>query len=187
MKAIGIVGSPRHGKNTGTLVQRVLEGARSQGIETALYYIDDYEIGACKACEACKETGECAQDDDMEIFYEAIGEAKGLVLGTPIYFDQVSAQTKIFLDRLYAYVRRDAENCFPGGVKSVLVLTWEASGANAYDDVAIWLEGRLSHYYDVETVGTITAADTLKTPVNKAEDLLQQAYEAGVRLARSLR
>lgn len=117
MKVIGVVGSPRHGKNTATLVQKVLEGAENKGLETDLFYISDYDISPCRACNACKQTGECVQDDDMKVFYEAIGQAKVLVLGTPIYFDHVSAQTKIFLDRLYSYLHPNLAHRFPKGVK----------------------------------------------------------------------
>ena len=100
MQVIGIVASPRHGRNTATLVQQVLDGAQSQGAETALLYLEDYEINPCRACDACKETGECIQDDDMAVFYEALERAKGKVVGTPIYFDHIIAQAKAFIDRL---------------------------------------------------------------------------------------
>jgi multimeric flavodoxin WrbA len=45
----------------------------------------------------------------MQQLYRAINISKGLVLGTPIYFDHVSAQTKLFLDRLYAYLGPNLE------------------------------------------------------------------------------
>ena len=75
MKVIGVVGSPRHGKNTATLVQKVLEGAESNSIGTALFYIGDYNINPCRACNACKRTGECVQDDDMKVLDAAMGQA----------------------------------------------------------------------------------------------------------------
>ncbi len=185
-KVIGIVGSPRHGKNTGTLVERVLEGAKSKGVETELFYISDYRINPCDACDACMQTGECVQDDDMRVFYSALREAKALVLGTPIYFDHVSAQTKLLLDRLYLYTGPNPEHRFPKGVKSVLVATWEASNPEAYDDVIAWLQGRLSYYFDVETIGVIKASGTVTTPVSQREELLREAFDTGVRLSEIL-
>ena len=187
MKVIGVVGSPRRGKNTGTLVERVLEGAKSKGIKTGLFYISDYQIAPCKACDACKSTGECVQDDDMKILHSAIGEAKVLVLGTPIYFDHVSAQTKIFLDRLYSYLGPDLKQRFPKEVKCVLVVTWEASNPDAYDNVITWLQDRLSGYFAVETVEVIKAANTSAVSVGEREDLLQQTFDVGGRLPEYLR
>ena len=182
-KVFGVVGSPRHGKNTGILVQKVVEGAKSKGIESVHLYINDFQINPCKACFSCKQTGECLQDDDMQTFYSALGETKVLVLGTPIYFDHVSAQTKLFLDRLYPYLGPDLEHRFPKGVKAVLILTWEDQKPNAYDNVKTWLQDRLSFYFDIETIEVIKAFGTGKTPVSKNSELLNKAFDIGVRLS----
>lgn len=186
MRTIGVVASPRRGQNTGTLVQKVLEGVESAEIDTELHYISDYQIGPCRACDACKETGECVQDDDMHVFHAAIERARGLVLGTPIYLDHVSAQCKIFLDRLYCYLGPDGEHRFPKGVKAVLVVTWEASNPKAYDSVIDWLRGRLSHYFEIDTLEVIKAANTANVPVHHDAELLGRAFEAGVTLAAAL-
>lgn len=188
MKAIGVVASPRRGKNTGTLVERVLDGARSVGIETELFYLGDYQIAPCRACDACKRTGECVQEDDMHILHAAIQQAGGLVLGTPIYFDHVSAQCKTFLDRLYSYLgpSPDYGHRFPKGVKAVLVATWEATDPEQYDQVIDWLKGRLSGYYDVETVEAVKAANTNNVPVSQDTALLERAFQAGEALAARL-
>jgi multimeric flavodoxin WrbA len=183
LKIVGIVGSPRHGRNTATLVQQVLDGAKSQGADVSLLYINDYDIAPCDACDGCKQTAECVLDDGMRTFYAAIDGIQGLVLGTPIYFDHVSAQTKLFLDRLYAYLGPDMERHFPERVRSVLVATWGDSDPDLYNDVIDWLQGRLSLYYGVETVAAIKAADADTIPPGRRPELLQAAFAAGVRLA----
>ena len=183
MRIVGIIGSPRHGRNTATLVQEVLRGAASLGAATEMFYLNDLDIRPCQGCEACKEAGRCVHDDDMQMLYEAMSGSRGLVLGSPIYIDHVTAQTKTMLDRLYAYLGPDLENRFAKGIKAVVCLTWEAQNPNAYDDVADWLESRLQYYLEVETVGRITAARTNLTPVQQRADLLRAAYAAGVRLA----
>ena len=187
MKVIGIVGSARRGRNTATLVQRVLEGAKSEGLETSLFYISDYDIRPCLACMTCKRTGKCSQDDDMKTFYEAFRDAKVIVLGTPIYLDHISAQTKLFLDRMYPYLGPSLEHRFPKGVKAVLVVTWGASGLNAYDDVVKWLKGRLSGYFDIETVAVLKAANADAVPVDRQAQLLERAFHIGEALAEYFR
>ncbi len=125
-KTFGVVGSPRHNQNTGLLVQRVLDGAAGAGMDTQLFYVHDYRIEGCDACDACKQLGRCIKEDDMQIAYRAIGESKALVIGTPIYFDHISAQTKLFLDRLYLYGEPNL-GLFPKNLKAVLAFTWADS------------------------------------------------------------
>ena len=183
MKILGVVGSPRHGRNTATLVQRVLDGAKSVGADVSMLYISDYDIAPCDACDGCKQSAECVLEDGMRTFYAAIDGIQGLVLGTPIYFDHVSAQMKLFLDRLYALVGPDMEQYFPAGARSVLVATWGDSDPNLYNDVVDWLKGRMSLYHGVETVATLTAADADGVPPARRPELLQSAFDAGVKLA----
>ena len=208
MKIIGVVGSARHGANTATLVEKVLEGARARSAavsehagtaqrresprfipgttETVLYYVDDLEIGPCQACESCKQTAVCVQHDGMGALYQAIQESRGLVLGTPIYLDHVSAQTKIFLDRLYAYLGPNLENHFPPGYKAVVVVTWGDGDPHAYDDVITWIQRRLSGYWDIETVAVVAAPNADARPMREQPDRLQEALAAGVKLVESL-
>ncbi|MFH1084691.1 MAG: flavodoxin family protein [Chloroflexota bacterium] len=182
MRIVGIIGSPRHGRNTAALVQEVLRGATSVGAETEAFYVNDLNLRPCQGCEACKGSGVCAHGDDMHILYDALTAAGGLVWGSPIYIDHVSAQTKMVLDRLYAFLGEGLESRFPKGVKSVTCLTWEAPNPNAYDDVADWLEARLQYYLEIETVARLTAGRTNLTPVQQRPELLKAAFDAGVRL-----
>ena len=61
-------------------------------------------ITACQGDNYCKShEGKCAVDDDMQKIYKAIEEADGVILATPVYFFDVNAQAKLFIDRLYSY------------------------------------------------------------------------------------
>ncbi len=101
MRIIAISGSPR-GKesNTRRLVELVLEGARSAGAETELADLSELHINYCTACNACHVTGECVIDDEMAPLKDKMLAADGLVLGSPLYFDGVTAQLKTVIDRL---------------------------------------------------------------------------------------
>jgi multimeric flavodoxin WrbA len=179
-KVFGIVGSPRHGKNTASLVGAVLEGAAGAGLETEMLYLNDYDLVPCQGCDACQRTREgCIQEDEMGIFYHAIDEEGILVLGTPIYFEHVSAQLKIFLDRLYAYWGEGDEMLFPKGIKAVLAATWADEGADLYDEVMEWLRVRFANIFAVETVAVLTAAKTGDHPVMERPGLLKRARAVG--------
>ncbi len=186
MKIIGITGSSRHGMNTGTLVEKILDGARQQGAEVEHLYLGDYHLLPCQACEACRATRRCVLPDDMQRFHDAINSAQALVLGTPIYFDHVSAQLKLFLDRLYPYSGPNGENYFPP-MQAAFVATWGDHNPHLYDNVPAWLGDRLACYFKVEPVGTITAADTGATFTGDQEALLRAAFALGQALYGAVR
>ncbi len=102
MKVLGIVFSPRKNGNTEIIVREALEGAREAGAEAELITTRDYKINPCDGCGSCHKTGECRINDDMQIMYKKLLEADGIIFGTPVYFWQMCAQAKIFIDRTYA-------------------------------------------------------------------------------------
>ena len=102
MRILGIVCSPRKGGNTEILVKEALEAAREAGGETELILVADKNITPCDGCGTCVETGTCKIKDDMHMIYEQLELADGVILGTPVYFTNVSAQAKAIMDRTYS-------------------------------------------------------------------------------------
>lgn len=99
MLVVGVVGSPRTGKNTDTLVDQVLQGAVSRGAEIEKIYLNDLAIRPCQACPRQSENQFCNLKDDMDIVYNRLETADGIVLGSPVYYETVTAQTKVMIDR----------------------------------------------------------------------------------------
>jgi len=126
MKIIGFVASPRKTGNTAWTVNKILEGAKENGAETEVFYSSELDIKACKGCLGCVKEGKCVIDDDMQKLYIALKSADALVLGSPLYMGQMTAQAKLFTDRLFAQItprfspRFKEENV---GKKLVLVFT----------------------------------------------------------------
>ena len=103
MKVIGFIASPRKKGNTAWIVNKILEGAKEEGAETRSWYFSDLDIRPCQSCYGCKKGDErCIINDDMQKIYVALERADALVLGSPTYMGQMSAQAKIFTDRLFA-------------------------------------------------------------------------------------
>jgi len=101
IKIIGINASPKKEKSqTRRLVMGVLEGARQAGAETTFIDLCSLDIGYCTACGTCYAKGECVTDDDCGALLEKMKDADGIVLGSPNYIDQVTAQMKTLLDRM---------------------------------------------------------------------------------------
>lgn len=105
MKVLAFNGSPRKGWNTEKLLQKALEGARSVGAETELIQLYDQEFKGCVSCLACKRknsttNGLCAYRDALTPILEKARQADVLIVGSPVYYDYPTAQTRAFLERL---------------------------------------------------------------------------------------
>ncbi len=126
LKIIGLIASPRKNGNTGWIVNRILEGAEGQGAETQAWYFNDLDIKPCQGCRTCHNgSQDCIINDDMQKLYAKIEQADALVLGSPIYMGQMSAQAKIFTDRLFAlFSPRFSPYFKENAVKKKLVLTF---------------------------------------------------------------
>jgi multimeric flavodoxin WrbA len=100
-------GSPRKTGNTAYLVDRLIEGAREEnpGAAIEVIHLNALKIGPCRACDVCRREGRegqyCAFKDDMSPLYQKVVEADAIVFASPIYWFSVTAQTKLFIDRLY--------------------------------------------------------------------------------------
>jgi len=104
MKVLGIVGSPRKESNIEILVEKALKAATDAGADTKMFKLSEMSITPCKACMSCKgNDGKCATEDDMQILYDELKEADAFILGSPVYMWQMTAQSKLFTDRLYAF------------------------------------------------------------------------------------
>ena len=105
-KIIIIEGGPRKNFNTASMLQKFAEGAMSLSdkieVKTVRLYGLDYK--GCMSCMACKIKGKasnvCKFKDALTPVLEEIAEADGLVLGSPIYFGDVTGQMRTFLERL---------------------------------------------------------------------------------------
>lgn len=122
MRILGLSGSPRVGGNTDIILNEALKAAKREGAEVSLMRISDYKLQPCDACGTCFDTRRCVIDDDGEKIYQEIFEADGIILGSPSYFQGVTAQMKIFIDRIgflaLARGRKDFESKV-GGVIAV--------------------------------------------------------------------
>jgi multimeric flavodoxin WrbA len=98
---VAVVGSPRPSGNTTWAVDAALAELERRGVHAEKLMLCDYRIGPCQGHEDCAALPACAQDDDAAAVLERVYRADGLILATPVYYEDVSAQMKIFIDRNY--------------------------------------------------------------------------------------
>jgi multimeric flavodoxin WrbA len=102
VKVVGINGSARRDGNTALIINTVFEELEKQGIETELLQLGGQAVRGCTACRSCfkNRNGKCIMDGD--IVNECISKmtaADGIILGSPTYFTDVSAEMKALIDR----------------------------------------------------------------------------------------
>jgi len=98
-----LLGSPRNGGNTDTLLEKALDAARASGAQIDKIVLNDLNIRPCQECGGCLEKGLCVIKDDMAVVYKALEEADNVLVASPIFFANVSAQTKTMIDRMQCF------------------------------------------------------------------------------------
>ncbi len=104
VKVLGIVGSPRKGGNTEIMMEEALAAARQSGADTELYLAHGRNIAGCDGCHTCMAKGRCVIEDDMQELYGKMQAADAIILGSPVYFHGVTAQTKAIMDRAFCFL-----------------------------------------------------------------------------------
>lgn len=88
------------------IIRTIFEELEKEAISTELIQLPDVHIKPCRITQgkdrlACMGKDNCVfKDDDFYEIFEKIKEADGLILGSPVYGVDISAEMKIFLDRL---------------------------------------------------------------------------------------
>ena len=147
MKVIAVNGSPRKNWNTAKLLQKALQGAESKGARTELIHLYDLNFKGCSSCFACKRknskwNGLCAMKDDLTEVLKKVLECNILLLGSPIYFGNITGEMRSFLERfLFPNLSYNAgqRSLFQGNITSGFIYTM-----NVTEDQA-----KLLHYESV--------------------------------------
>ena len=127
---IAINGSPRRNWNTAELLKHAMQGAEGAGASTELVNLYSLKYKGCTSCFACKlksrPHGTCAMSDDLSPVLERVKDADALIIGSPIYFMNLSAGTLAFIERLFFsnYIYSDEiPTVFPKKLPSAFVYT----------------------------------------------------------------
>jgi multimeric flavodoxin WrbA len=173
-RALGIVGSPRRGGNTETLVDAVLAGAAEAGAQTEKVILDELDVRPCRACNVCQKTGACAQQDGMAGLLERMRCSDVWVLGTPVYWWGPTAQFKAFLDRWYG-----AKGTTFRGRRVVLAVPL-GGGDPHYARHTVGMLTDVLSYLGMDLVATVLAPGAQgRGAVQGHADVLARARQAG--------
>ena len=182
-KVIVALGSPRKSGNSSVLSKKVMEGVESAGGTHESFFLHGMNIKPCTACDECLKSMDrfCVIKDDMDPLYPKILEAGALVFASPVYWFTLSAQTKLFMDRLYAFLGPEGNSL--KGKRIGIVLT--------YGDTDPFTSGAVNalrtfqdafSYTGSPIVGSVYGSAMDAGEIVQNEELLDEAYELGRRL-----
>jgi len=137
MRAIAVNGSPRKGGNTETLLNHVLTQLDEAGWETEFVQLGGKSVRGCMACGKCWENKDmfCVVRNDM--FNEVMAgmvDADAIVLGSPTYFTDVTAELKALLDRA-GMVALANDRAFAGKIGAAVVAVRRGGGTHVFDTI----------------------------------------------------
>ena len=101
MKVVAFNGSPRKDGNTSILIKTVFAELQASGIETELIQLGNKPVHGCTACGKCREFQDrrChIKNDLLNLCIEKMEEADGILIGSPVYFTDVTPETKALID-----------------------------------------------------------------------------------------
>ena len=128
MRLLGISCSPRKNGNTEILVNEALKAGLEAGWQTDSFFISEKKVAPCDACGACFKIGGCVIKDDMQELYKLLDMADGVIFASPVYFCNVSAQSKAIMDRTFALL---GKHSLKDKVAGVIVTTRRVGAVQA--------------------------------------------------------
>ena len=135
MKVVAFNGSPRKDGNTAILIKHVFNELEKEGIKTELVQLSEKPLHGCIACDKCgvNKDQRCAvKDDAANEYIEKMLQADGIILGSPVYFQDVTSEMKALIDRT-GYVSRANGRMFEKKVGASLVALRRSGGTCSID------------------------------------------------------
>jgi multimeric flavodoxin WrbA len=179
---IGLSGSPRVGGNTDIILEEALAAAKGEGAEVKLIRISDYHVQPCNGCMACFGTKKCLIDDEGETLHQEIVKADGIILGSPSYFQGVTAQMKIFIDRIGFLALARGRKDFAEKVGGVIAVARRSGVSNTCNQMITFLT---AVGMTIPSGGRAFAIGREKGEVSKDQEGIDSARHLGKMIVRT--
>jgi multimeric flavodoxin WrbA len=180
MKVVAFNGSPRKDGNTTILINQVFRELEKEGVETELVQLSGKKIHGCIACYKCSENKDqrCAVKDDIaNECIEKMTKAEGIILGSPVYFTDVTAEMKALIDRA-GFVSMANGGMYKNKVGAVVVAVRRSGAIHTLDT--------MSHFFlagQMIIIGRGIGVGRDKGEVKKDEEGMKSVKALGQRMA----
>ena len=187
MYVLGISASPKTDGFTAFLLDKVLDGAKASGAHTEKIILNDLNFKGCQECGGCDSAGVCVLDDDMRPIYEKLAKADVVVVASPIYFGNITAQLKAMIDRCHSswiakYILK--RNIFPNKKRKGIFLSVSGRDTKKYFENAKKIIKIFFITQNIEYLSEIFVSGLNEMPADdpKREAASEKAYQLGTNL-----
>lgn len=143
MKVIAFNGSARKDGNTAIMIRHVFKELEKEGIKTELVQLAGEKIQGCTACYKCfsAKNKRCVITDDIiNGCIEKMEHSDGIILGSPTYFADCTAQIKALIDRA-GFVSKANGEMFKRKIGAAIVSVRRSGAIHAFDT--------LNHFFTI--------------------------------------
>lgn len=161
-------------------LNKVIEGAKSEGAEIIVYDLNDTGIRGCQACDYCRKENVCIIKDKLQSMYSDIESADGIIISSPIYMSYFSAQAKTWFDRLRPMFGHDFKPRYPGK-KIIAVFAQAADNEDLCSELFESLKMR-SKLFGWDLIDNILACSTEAPGYSIPQELMDRAFTGGRKL-----
>lgn len=173
MKIVSVCSSPRKHGNTEAIIRSIGQGIKKSGspeVKNKYFSIADMDIAPCRACSKCLKKGRCVISDDFEKISSTLIKSDLIILGSPVFFSDVNAQAKAFIDRTYALWHKKVLK----GKKVILVASCAESGAgHTIDTLRHWARD-----HEMNIIASIDGISGKKGEVLRSEITMRAINDA---------
>ncbi len=137
MYALEINGRPRVGGNTEMLLHEVLKPLAEKDWETEFIQVGGTGLRGCTACSNCFKTKDNScimKNDEFNGIFTKMLRATAIIIGSPTYFADITAETKALLDRA-GYVAFANDRAFKGKIGAAVIAVRRGGAVHAYDSI----------------------------------------------------
>jgi multimeric flavodoxin WrbA len=137
MKVAAFNGSPRRNGNTAILINEIFKILEKEGIETEFVQLGNKPVHGCTACQKCKEiqNGKChIKNDHLNFCIEKMVEADGIIIGSPVYFADVTPEVKALID-VAGYVTRANNYLLKRKVGAAVIAVRRGGALHAFETI----------------------------------------------------
>lgn len=184
MKVLAINGSPRKNGNTQMMIEEAAKALKKAGIEVESISLRDYEVRPCNACEVCyTKTWQCPIKDDAVKLFRKMTKADGIIIGSPVYSADVTAQMRAMMERgVIPYIDQELKDKVGGAITV-------GSGSHGGQELGIL---QIMSFFSFQAMivanpkgGLFGAMGTAnkRGDIKKDKEGLESAYELGERMA----
>jgi multimeric flavodoxin WrbA len=189
-KILVLFSSPRKKGNSATLANEIIRGAESEGANVETVHLHGMDISPCQACYACqkKDSKGCAIDDEMQTIYPKLLEYNTWVIASPVYWFTMSAQTKLFMDRCFAfptYSKKSLETAFVDKRIAIAMSYGDTDAFNSGCVNALHTFQDAFNFVGAQIIGMVYGSADAPGEIKSNTDLMARAENLGKKLAGS--